>query len=76
MKEYKQIQDDFIKESNILEIEPNTKYKIETRQKDYCVLSYGKDKKNTIKVPNALIPFWANNKEILYYKNGKFNRDR
>ncbi len=75
IKEYKEIQDNFIKESNILEIAPNTRYKIETREKDYCVLSYGNDEKNTIKVPNALIPFWTNTEENLYYENGKFNRE-
>lgn len=75
IKEYKEIQDNFIKESNILEIDPNTRYKIETKDKDYCILSYGNDEKNTIKVPNEIIPFWANSEENLYYKNGKFNRD-
>ncbi len=75
IKEYKEIQDKFIKESNILEIEQNTRYKIKTKDKNYCILSYGNNINNTIKVPNELIPFWANSNENLYYKNGKFNRD-
>lgn len=75
IKEYKEIQEKFINESNILEIDSNTRYKIEMRDKDYCILSYKDDEKNTIKVPNALIPFWATNEESLYYKNGKFCRD-
>lgn len=51
------------------------KYKIEIRKRDYCILSYGNEEKNIIKVPNELIPFWASKEENLYYKNGKFNRD-
>lgn len=74
IKEYKEIQDNFIKESNILEIDSNTKYKIESREDNYCVLSYESDGKNTIEVPNELIPFWAKEGENVYYKNGKFNR--
>lgn len=75
IKEYNEIRDNFVKESNILEIEPNTRYKVEEKDKDYCILSYGDEKRNTINVPNELIPFWANSGENLYYKNGKFNRD-
>ena len=75
IKEYEEIKDNFMKKSNILEIDTNTKYKIEIKDNDYCVLSYGNYEKNTIKVPNELIPFWANSGENLYYTNGKFNRD-
>ena len=74
IKEYKEIQDNFMKESNILEIDSNTKYKIESREDNYCLLSYESDGKNTIEVPNELIPFWAKEGENLYYKEGKFNR--
>lgn len=74
IKEYKEIQDNFIKESNILEIDSNTKYKIESREDNYSVLSYENEGKNTIEVPNELIPFWAKEGENLYYKDGKFNR--
>lgn len=75
IREYREIQDDFMKESDIQEIDSNTKYKIESREDDYCILSYVNDGKNTIKVPNALIPFWTKDGENLYYQNGKFNRD-
>lgn len=75
IKEYKKIQEDFIKESNILEIDSNTKYKIQKFGKDYKILQYGNEGENTIKVPNALIPFFANENTELYYKNGKFNRN-
>lgn len=74
IKEYKEIQDNFMKESNILEIDSNTKYKIESREDNYSMLSYERDGKNTIEVPNQLIPFWAKEGENLYYKDGKFNR--
>lgn len=75
IKEYKHIQDNFIKESKILEIDPYTRYKIELYEDNYCLLSYENDGKNTIEVPNELIPFWAKNGDNLYYKDGKFNRD-
>ena len=74
IKEYKEIQDNFIKESNILEIDSNIKYKVESREDNYCLLSYESEGKNTIEVPNELIPFWAKEGENLYYKDGKFNR--
>ena len=74
IKEYKKIQENFIKESNILEHDPNTRYKIENREKDYTILKY---ENGTIKVPNALVPFFANNESILYYnyENKTFNRE-
>lgn len=75
IEEYKEIKNNFIKESNILEINPDTKYKIEIKDEDYSILSYENDEKNTIKVPNALIPFWSKNGDNLYYKDEKFNRD-
>jgi len=75
IKEYKNIQDNFVKESNILEIDSDTRYKIELHEDNYCLLSYENEGKNTIEVPNELIPFWAKNGDNLYYKDGKFNRD-
>ena len=75
INEYKEIQENFIKESNILKNNPDTKYKIEIKNENYCMLTYGIAEKFTIKVPNELIPFWAKTGENLYYANGKFNRD-
>lgn len=75
IKEYKNIQDNFVKESNILENDSNTTYKIELCENNYCLLSYYNNGKKTIEVPKQLIPFWAKNGENLYYKNGKFNRE-
>lgn len=72
VQEYQKIKENFIRESNILEIDPNTQYKVESREKDYTILNYGDNK--TIKVPNALIPYFANEQTILYYKNGKFEK--
>lgn len=74
VKKYKNIQDNFVKESNILEIDSNTRYKIESNKDNYCLLSYENNGKSTIEVPKELIPFWAKNGDDLYYKNGKFNR--
>lgn len=75
IQEYEKIQNNFIKESNILNIDSNTKYKIIEKQENYCILNYGNEETSIIKVPNALIPFWANIGENLYYKNGEFKRD-
>ncbi len=74
IKEYKTIKNNFEKHSNILKIDQNMTYEIQEKRKDYCILKYGHDEKNTIEVPNELIPFWANEGEKLYYKNGQFNR--
>ena len=63
----------FINDSNILEIDSNTLYTIESKENDNYILSYGDN--NKIVVPNALIPFWSKIGQTLYYKDGKFNRD-
>ena len=75
IKEYKEIQDKFLKKSKILENDENTRYTLEERNSDYSILSFGENDENTIEVPNALIPFWTNSNDSLYFKNGKFNRD-
>jgi len=75
IKELERIKNEFIEKSNILEIDPNTTYKVELRKDNYCLLSYQNKEKIMIKVPNELIPFWSKNGDNLYYKNGKFNRD-
>lgn len=75
VKKYKNIQNKFVKESKILEIDPDTRYKIELDEDNYYLLSYEDKGKNTIEVPKELVPFWAKNGDNLYYKNGKFNRD-
>lgn len=72
IQEYEKIKQDFINESNILEIDPNTHYKVQTRDKDYTMLSYGEN--NTLKVPNELIPYFTKEQTILNYKDGKFEK--
>lgn len=74
IKEYKKIQENFAKESNIQELAQTTNYEIESRSDNYSLLSYTDEEKHTIKVPNELIPFWSKEGDSLYYKNGKFNR--
>lgn len=74
IKEYKKIQENFAKESNIQELAQTTNYEIESRSDNYSLLSYTDEEKHTIKVPNELIPFWSKQGDKLYYKNGKFNR--
>lgn len=75
IKEYMDIKEKFIKESNISEIDSNTKFQIESCKDDYYLLSYQNGMKNTIEVPKALIPFWTKNGDALYYKDGKFERE-
>ena len=70
IQEYQKIKENFEKETNILKIDSNTRFNVQSREKDYTILSYGKD--NTINVPNALIPYFAKENTSLYYKNGKF----
>lgn len=75
IKEYKDIQESFINESNILELDSDTRYKVKEFEENDTILIYGNDEKNIIKVPNELIPFFTNNETILYYKDGKFERE-
>ena len=70
IQEYRKIKEQFEKESNILHIDENTRFNVLSRNNDYTMLSYGE--KDTLKVPNALVPFFANEQSILCYKNGKF----
>ena len=76
IKEYKNLQQKFIKSSNILENDANTLYKIKEYQKDYTILSYDTKIEKTLKVPNSLIPFFAKyySDSILVFKDGEFKR--
>lgn len=74
INEYKKIQEEFIKESNIEEFEPDTKFNILYREDDCTILSYENDEKNQIKVPNTLLPFFIYDDTVLYYKEGKFEK--
>ena len=73
INEYQKIKEDFLNESNISEVDEGTKFTIKEKEEDYCILNY--ENGNTIKVPTALVPFWSDVGEDLYYKNEKFNRD-
>ena len=71
IQEYKNVQEKFIKESNILKNNPKTRYRIVSHKKDFAVLEY---EKGTIKVPSVLLPYFINNNSILCFKNGKFHK--
>lgn len=74
-KEYQEIQQNFIKQSNILENKPDTKYKIQKQGEKYSILMYEKNNQtHIIKAPNELIPFFIYSETILYFKDGKFKR--
>ena len=71
IKEAQEIQNNFEKESGILEMDPNTMYKVESRDEQHSTLSYENGQK-VFEVPNELIPFWTKRGENLYYKDGEF----
>lgn len=68
--EYKKIQEQFINESNISKINSNTKFTMVSRNKNYTILEYEKNK--NIKVPNVLLPYFMNANKVLHYEDGKF----
>ena len=74
VKEYQKLKSDFEKESDILNLDSNTHYTIKEREKDYTILSYGKDNSDTMKVPNGLLPYFVSDHSILCYKNGRFEK--
>ena len=74
IQEYKKIQEEFIKDSGISNIEANTIFKVSSRENDYTMLSYGEKNEHTLKVPNALIPYFIDEQSILCYKDGKFEK--
>lgn len=75
ISEYKKIQEDFIKNTNILEIDANTRFNVVSHEDDYTILNYGDSESNIIKVPNVLVPYFLENETVLYYNNGKFYKD-
>lgn len=75
IKEYEEIQNDFIEKSNISEIDSDTRFNVISRDKDYTVLGYEGTRKNQIEVPNILLPYFMDNDTVLYYKDGRFEKD-
>lgn len=73
IQEYKEIQNDFIENSGIENIDPNTRFNVISREDDYAVLGYNNN--NTLEVPNALLPYFLDNETVLCYKDGKFGKD-
>lgn len=76
INEYKEIQENFIKNTNILEIDANTRFNVVSREDNYTILNYGDNENNIIKVPNVLVPYFLENETVLYYNNGKFYKDK
>ena len=58
---------------NILKIDSDTRYNVVERKENYSVLCYGDNK--IIDVPNELLPFFMDNDTVLYYEDGKFEKD-
>ncbi|MBQ3415435.1 MAG: hypothetical protein IJH39_08865 [Clostridia bacterium] len=74
IKEYEEIKNKFIEETNILDINSDAKFNIAFREEDYSILQYGIEKNDIIKVPNVLIPYFINSDTILKYEDGKFKK--
>lgn len=74
IKELEKIQEEFKDNTNILNIDSNTVYQIETKNNSKSILSYENNEKKRIEVPNELIPFWAKEGEKLIYQDGVFER--
>lgn len=72
IKKLKEIQEKFVKKTNILKNDETTKYIVLSREKDFSLLKY---EKGEIEVPNVLLPYFINHNSVLYYKNGKFHKD-
>ncbi len=72
INEYKEIREKFIKKTNILKNSSEIRYSILSRGEDITKLKY---KYGEIEVPNILLPYFINDKSILYYKNGRFHKD-
>ncbi len=70
--ELKKIQREFEEESCILKLPLWTTFKVLERNEYFSILTYGEKKENTIKTPNALLPYFIYEDTILIYKNGKF----
>lgn len=76
IKELEKIQEDFKNNTNILNIDSNTVYQIETKNNSKSILTYENNEKKRIEVPNELIPFWAKDGEKLMYQDGIFERKK
>ena len=66
--EHNQLLTELMYEPNFSEIDfESTKFNITSCNDNYTILSYGENNKDTLKVPNKLIDYWADNNSILYY---------
>ncbi len=74
INEYKEIQKEFMENSQILELDPETIFRVKDKGEEKCLLEYGEDWKETIEVPNQLIPFFSDIQTELIFSDGKFNR--
>ncbi len=72
--EYEKLKDEFEKNSNITEIDPNTKFNVVSRNENNTTLGYGENNQNQLEVPNALLPYFTYDNTVLQYKDGKFEK--
>ena len=72
INEYRQIQEKFKRETNILQINQNEKFKIISKSQSKSLLKYSNGE---IEVPNELLPYFTYSDTLLKYENGKFEKD-
>ena len=70
--ELQKIKEEFAQKSAILEIPESTIYRIEERNQENTILNYQENQK--LEVPNALIPYFAENGDRVIYQDGMFHR--
>lgn len=67
-EEHNQLLTELMCEPNFSKIDfKNTTFNIAYRDDNYAILNYGESHQDTLKVPNKLIDYWADNNSILYY---------
>ena len=70
----KKIQENFQKESGILQLDTTTKFQVEQRKEETTIVSFANGAK-TLEVPNALVPYFTEVGDIVTYQNGTFKRE-
>ena len=70
--ELQKIKEEFKEKSTILEMPESTIYQIEERNQEKTILIDQENQK--LEVPNALIPYFAQNGDCVIYQDGLFHR--
>ena len=69
VKEYERLQQNFINTTDLDTLNSNARFKILSRNENNTVFYFVNDSTNTIEVPNALVPFFADENKVFYFDN-------